>query len=222
MPRISLAGTAAVLLDAAGPRFDEAVQLRVWAVAEALLALPAVRDVAPGMNNLLVCFDPFASVPDAVMALCRDTWAATPARDVEGRSFSFPVLYGGAGGEDLPFLAAHTGLTVDEVVRRHAAATYRVAAVGAMPGNPYMFGLDPALACPRRAVPRLRIPPGSVIIAGQQAGIFPIDGPCGWHMLGRTEVVLFDPAADPPCLFRPGDRVRFTVQDIAPWQDIAP
>lgn len=213
-PRISLAGTGAVLLDGAAGPFDDAVQFRVWAVAEALRALPWMRDASPGMNNLLVLYDPFAATPEEVAAACRTVWADTAAPDVEGRRFTVPVRYGGPGGEDLPGLAERTGLPVGEVVRRHAAAEYRVAAVGAMPGNPYMSGLDPSLRWPRRATPRFRVPAGSVIIGGEQAGVFPIDGPSGWHILGRTDLKLFDPAADPPCLFRAGDRVRFTVAGI--------
>ena len=85
-----------------------------------------------------------------------------------------------------------------------------------MPGFPYLSGLDPRLACPRRASPRLRVVEGAVIIGGAQAGIMPQTAPSGWHIIGHAELRLFDPLADPPTLFRPGDTVRFAVSDILP------
>jgi KipI family sensor histidine kinase inhibitor len=100
-------------------------------------------------------------------------------------------------------------MTADEVVRRHAAGDYVVHMVGFLPGFAYLGGLDPRLATPRRATPRTVVPAGSVGIGGQQTGVYPMDSPGGWHLIGRTELRLFDPRRDPPTLLRAGDRVRF-------------
>ncbi|MDT7950471.1 MAG: carboxyltransferase domain-containing protein [Acetobacteraceae bacterium] len=213
-PRISMAGVSALLLDAAGPLFEPATQHRVWAASALAQTQSWVREAAPGMNNMLVTYDPFATDVDTARAALRDLWFAAEPQDIAGADVTMPVVYGGADGADLAGLAAHTGFSIDEVVRRHAAATYRVAAVAAMPGYPYMFGLDPALAWNRRSSPRALLRRGAVIIGATQASIMPIDAPSGWHMLGRTEVRLFDLNASPPSLLRPGDAVRFKVADI--------
>lgn len=219
-PRISLAGSGAMLLDAAGERFDEAVQERVWSVCAALSALPWVKEAVPGMNNMLVVVDPLASDapdgPDGFAAAIRAAWSDSPDTAVKGRTVDVPVHYGGAAGEDLPLVAAHAGMTEAEVVRLHAAGNYRVGAVGAMPGFPYLFGLDPRLACPRRTSPRLSIPIGAVIIGGPQTAIMPCTAPSGWHIIGHTVFRPFDPAADPACRLRPGDRIRFIDAGPAP------
>jgi KipI family sensor histidine kinase inhibitor len=112
-------------------------------------------------------------------------------------------------GEDLPDVAARLGLEVAEVIARHAAPTYTVACLGFSRGFPYLEGLDPALRLPRRDSPRPRVPAGAVAIAADQAGIYPQAMPGGWHVLGRTDAVLFDEAVQPPALLAPGDRVRF-------------
>ncbi len=213
-PRISMAGASALLLDAAGPLFEPATQHRIWAASALAQTQSWVIEAAPGMNNMLVTYDPFATQVDTARAALRDLWLAAEPQDITGAEVTMPVVYGGPDGADLAGLAAHTGFSIDEVVRRHAAATYRVAAVAAMPGYPYMFGLDPALAWNRRSSPRALLRRGAVIIGATQASIMPIDAPSGWHMLGRTETRLFDLEASPPSLLRPGDAVRFTVADI--------
>lgn len=211
-PAISTEGAGAVLLDAADAVFSDATQQRVWAVAAALRVVPGVRETVPGMNNLMVVFDPVAIAPEKLERKLAAAWHNVAANAVAGREVEVPVTYGGATGEDLQALAAHAGLTPDEVVRRHTAVTYSVAAVGAMPGFVYLSGLDPSLAMPRRAVPRMTVEIGSVIIGGAQAGIMPVTAPSGWHIIGRTAMRLFDPGRDPPAALRPGDRIRFRAE----------
>ncbi len=205
--RISRMGSGAVLLDAADGAFDDAVQRRVWAAARAVRGMEGVHEAVPGMNNLMVVFDALRVERAAVERALLAAWAEVRPEAVAGRTLEVPVVY---GGEDLPELARRCGLDVAEVVRRHAAALYTVAAVGAMPGFPYLSGLDPALSWGRRASPRGRVPEGAVIIGGAQAGIMPCTAPSGWHVIGHTAVKLFAPEADDPVLLRPGDTVRFT------------
>ena len=214
LPRISMAGAGAILLDGAGGEFDLDVQRRVLTVAKAVRAIPSVRAAVPGMNNLMVIFDPLDVAPEWIESQVLRLWGTCVLDAVAAREIVIPVVYGGSAGEDLPDLARHCGLSVDEVIRLHAAAAYSVAAVGAMPGFPYLSGLDRRLARPRRANPRSRVPAGSVIIGGAQAGIMPCMAPSGWHIIGRTGLTLFDPRREPPATLKPGDSVRFEVTRV--------
>ena len=117
-----------------------------------------------------------------------------------------PVVY---DGPDLREVASLHGLTTDEVVEIHTSVTYRVYMMGFLPGFAYLGTVDPRIATPRRTSPRKKVLAGSVGIAGNQTGIYPFQSPGGWQLIGRTEVELFLPASDPPCLFMPGDSVQF-------------
>lgn len=213
--KISAAGAGALLLDGATGVFDMETQHRVWAVASAMLHVDGVLETVPGVNNLMIVFDPLAIAPEDAEAALADLWDGVDPNGIAGREIEVPVVYGGADGEDLAGLAEHAGFTVDEMIRRHSGATYIVAAIGAMPGFPYLVGLDPGLARGRRADPRMKVAEGAVIIGGTQAGIMPCTAPSGWHILGRTPLKLFDPARARPATLRPGDTVRFTVAGIA-------
>jgi KipI family sensor histidine kinase inhibitor len=133
---------------------------------------------------------------------------------VAGRLVEIPVAYGGEHGPDLADVAAHTGLTPAEVVRRHSAGEYIVYLLGFLPGFAFMGGLPPELATPRRAEPRTAVPARSVGIGGEQTGIYPLVSPGGWQLIGRTSLELFDPTAESPTLLRPGDRVRFVAESV--------
>ncbi len=119
------------------------------------------------------------------------------------------MTYGGTVGCDLEDVAAACGLSVPDVCRRHAAADYTVCFVGFLPGFPYLGPLDPLLRLPRRRAPRTHVPPGAVAVAGEYTGVYPWASPGGWHLIGHTDVSLFDLDADPPALLAPGMRVRF-------------
>jgi inhibitor of KinA len=120
-----------------------------------------------------------------------------------------PVCYDGEFAPDLDEVARHTGLSPDEIIRRHSTASYRVSCVGFTPGFPYLSGLPPELATPRRASPRKEIPAGAVAIGGTQTGIYPRKSPGGWNIIGRAPLRLFDVERNPPALFQAGDRVQF-------------
>ena len=127
----------------------------------------------------------------------------------ESPAIEIGVCYEPEFALDLEEVARHTGLRVAEIVRRHASSEYRVRCVGFTPGFPYLSGLVPELAVPRRTTPRTVVPAGSVAIGGPQAGIYPLQSPGGWQVIGRTPVVLFDATRQTPGLLRAGDRVRF-------------
>jgi KipI family sensor histidine kinase inhibitor len=176
----------------------------------------ALRALDPtGVVELVCGYRTLLVVAEAGRAGALDELAAAlpelelpPADAVAGEAVEIPVRY---DGEDLPEVAGLTGLDAEEVVRRHTAPEYTVAFLGFSPGFPYLVGLDPALEVPRRDTPRTSIPAGSVGLAGNQTGIYPTASPGGWQLIGRTEVVLFDPERDPPALLGPGSRLRFTV-----------
>jgi inhibitor of KinA len=131
------------------------------------------------------------------------------AAPASGRVVKIPVLYGGEMGPDLGEVARHNNLTEQEVIETHASGDYQVYMIGFAPGFPYIGGMPEKIATPRRQSPRLSIPAGSVGIAGKQTGIYPLETPGGWQIIGRTPLRLFRPEADPPSLLQAGDRVRF-------------
>jgi inhibitor of KinA len=129
------------------------------------------------------------------------------------REVNVPVWYEPRVGPDLELLAAEKGISVPELVERHAAPEYRVYMLGFRPGFPFLGGLDPLLAASRLASPRTVVPEGSVGIGGQQTGVYPVTSPGGWRLIGRTPLRLFDPTQKTPFLFEVGDRVRFVPID---------
>lgn len=212
-PRIHSLGDAALVCEAAPPATLDC-QRRIWALAERARLMPHVVEVVPGMNNLTIVFDPLVADYETLAAQLESAWDAAEPTDMDSAEIEIPVHYGGADGPDLAALAKHTGFSVDEVVKRHTQAEYVVFFLGFQPGFAYLGGLDPALAMPRHAEPRLEVPAGSVGIGGAQTGIYPAASPGGWQLLGRTELKLFDPARNPPTLMQPGDRVRFTALEV--------
>jgi len=212
-PRLHLLGDAALLCELPAPA-TLVQQQRIWALAAQAREWPGVGEVLPGMNNLTLTFDPTAIDLDALTAQVLQAWPQLSATAIEGRRVEIPVAYGGEHGPDLADVAAHTGLTPAEVVRRHSAGEYVVYLLGFLPGFAFMGGLAPELATPRRAEPRTAVPARSVGIGGEQTGIYPLVSPGGWQLIGRTSLQMFDPAAESPTLLRPGDRVRFVVESV--------
>jgi KipI family sensor histidine kinase inhibitor len=209
--RLQPCGDSALLITLA-ETIDPAVNVRVHALAARLRGaqLPGLEEAVPAYGTVLVHYDAARLDYPAVEAVVRaaaeaaEAQAAAPARPVV-----IPVTYGGAAGPDLEFVARHAGLAPADVVRRHTARAYRVYLMGFTPGFPYLGELDERLAVPRLETPRLRVPAGSVGLAGRQTGIYPLESPGGWRLIGRTAVTLFDPAAPEPFRLAPGDWVRF-------------
>jgi KipI family sensor histidine kinase inhibitor len=217
-PRVLDAGEAALVVEFAD-RIDPAANARVMALDAAVtaLALPGVVECVPTYRSLMVHLDPLSADADALRTtLLRLAEAAEPVAR-PARRWRVPVVYGGAFGMDLDDLAARHGLDPAALVAAHAAADYTVAMIGFMPGFAYLAGLDPALATPRRAEPRPRIPAGSVSIGGAQGAIGSLEAPSGWHLLGRTPMRVFMSERDPVFLFAPGDLIRFAPVPEADW-----
>jgi inhibitor of KinA len=201
-----------------GSEIDEATLAAVLSFAASIAAAkrPGITDVVPAYATVTAFYDPaqFSEPPgDAYDAVCRFLKScvagAAKAGTVVGKTVEIPVCYGGEFGPDLDAVAAHCRLSAADVVSRHSGADYLVHAIGFTPGFPYLGGLPDALRTPRRDTPRQRVPAGSVAIGGAQTGVYPVDSPGGWQIIGRTSVALFSALREPASLLRPGDRVRF-------------
>jgi KipI family sensor histidine kinase inhibitor len=215
-PRLLAIGDSALLVRL-GDEIDPVLNQRVHALDALLRAdqIAGVIETVPAYATLLLHYDPlvltYAQVSDWVkMELARVNSAASH----EPRRIEVPVRYGGEHGPDLEYVAALQHLNFQEVIRLHTGTEYTVYMMGFTPGFAYMGKLADGLVTPRLETPRLLVPAGSVGIAGAQTGIYPIDSPGGWRLIGRTSLPLFDLGADPPFLFSPGDTVRFV--DEAP------
>jgi len=172
--------------------------------------LPGLVETVPTYRSLLVVYDPLVKNAQEMRVMLLQTLAQIePAELPEGRLVEIPVCYGGEWGPDLNDVAAHCGLAADTVIRMHAESLYQVAMLGFAPGFAYLLSLPPHLATPRLPTPRMRVPPGSVGIAGEQTGVYALETPGGWRIIGRTGVTLFDPTRPAPFLLHAGDRVRF-------------
>ena len=172
----------------------------------------AVRDIVPGYCSLGIHFDPLHTDVGALeRAIAEEARAVTAHESVSAsaRSVEIPVQYGGSNGPDLARVAELAGCSEREVVDRHTERTYRVYMLGFVPGFAYMGRVDARIAAPRHRGPRERVPAGSVGIAGEKTGVYPILTPGGWQLIGRTDTVMFDPSREQPSLLQPGDVVRF-------------
>jgi len=195
-----------------GDSIDPKTNRRVHALAAALVfdPLPGVSETVPGYASLVVYYDPFvlthAQVADWLSAHIETAaeTSAHPARRIE-----IPVQYGGEYGLDLDFVAKHCNLTPAEVIRLHSETEYTVYMMGFTPGFAYLGRVPAALVTPRLATPRTLVRAGTVAIAGEQTGIYPVDSPGGWRLIGYTDLLPFDSQRESPFLFSPGDTVSF-------------
>lgn len=169
-----------------------------------------IVDLIPGYASLLVRFNPIIIGKNGVEMLIKDGLERISADlEFENRQVNIPVYYGGQFGPDIGRVAERTGTSIEEVIQLHASAVYRVFIIGFTPGFAYMGGLPSQLEMPRLATPRSAVPAGSVGIAGKQTGIYPLESPGGWQIIGWTPEVMFDAHRPEPCLLQPGDIVRF-------------
>jgi inhibitor of KinA len=210
-PRYLPAGDQGLVVEY-GETIDPAVNRRVRDLFLALdaAAIPGVVDLVPTYRSLLVTYDPLRLPPDALQAMLeRMEKALAGAPATAPRVLEVPTAYGGELGPDLAFVASHNGLSEEEVVRIHSGTDYLVYMMGFSPGFPYLGGMSDRIATPRLVTPRTVIPAGSVGIAQTQTGIYPVESPGGWQLIGRTPIRLFDPARQPPVLIEAGDYIRF-------------
>ena len=223
--RFLAAGEAALVVEFADEISPEA-NGRVLALAAALRRrpLPGLVEAVPSYRSLLVHYNPLRLAEERLRRHVERLLAVEAQSGAEaapGRLREVPTVYGGELGPDLPSVAAIAGLGEAEVVRLHSETVYTVYMIGFLPGFPYLGILPEALTTPRLEAPRLVVPAGSVAIAGRQTGIYPLDSPGGWRIIGRTPLCLFDPQRDPPAYLGPGDRVRFVPVAAADFARLA-
>ncbi|WP_297556607.1 5-oxoprolinase subunit PxpB [Thermococcus sp.] len=216
--KIKPLGDSALLISF-GETIDEEINEKVHALTRTIeqANFEWLVEVVPAYSSLAVIYDPtlvdFESVKRAIEGI------EIASERFEGKLVEVPVVYGGKYGPDLEFVAKYNGLSVDDVIEIHSRPVYRVYFLGFLPGFAYLGGMDERIATPRLEKPRLKVPAGSVGIAGKQTGIYPLESPGGWRLIGRTPLRLFNPAKDPPTLFRPGDRVKFVPIDESEFME---
>ena len=174
-------------------------------------SVPGIRNLHPAYSSLLVTFDSLKLRHDELEAILRARLERLEHVPLpEPRQVEIPVCYGGECGPDLDEVAAMHGMTPAQVTELQASATYVVYFLGFVPGFAYLGGLPEALATPRKTTPRKKVPAGSLGIAGNQAGVYPVSTPGGWNLIGRTPVAIFRPDRSDMSLLSIGDSVRFT------------
>ncbi|HEX3507716.1 MAG TPA: 5-oxoprolinase subunit PxpB [Candidatus Dormibacteraeota bacterium] len=203
--RIQPLGDTALLAELS-TRLETAINTRAIALAAALKKRRDVRQAIAGYASVTVHFDPDQATHESLAAAIKRLAAKRPPMEEPGRLHRIPVNY---DGPDIADVSERLNLSRNDVIAIHTRPIYRVFLVGFVPGWAYLGPLPEELALPRRDLPRTQVPTGSVAIAGRQTGIYPLPTPGGWHLIGRTNVKLFLPDSDPPCLFRAGDRVKF-------------
>jgi len=209
--RFLLMGDRGLLLEF-GDEISAEVNEKVRRMALAIQAesIEGMIETVPTYRSLLVLYNPLILPVDELkkrLIRLEEELKQTSFPDPE--LTKIPVLYGGAYGPDLEGVARHLQISPEEVVRLHCSKPYFIYMIGFMPGFPYMGELPDTLITPRLKTPRLSVPAGSVAIAQKQTGIYPMESPGGWQIVGRTPIKLFDPEKDPPALLQMGDLVQF-------------
>lgn len=206
-----LAGDTGLIIEF-GEGIDPDVNARVRSVAAAVKKTPpdGVVEIIPTYRSLLLIYDPLKTLPDKLIRFIEQV--DTTSEDEKAGPFKrveIPVCYGGEFGPDIATVGKTAGLSIEEVIQRHAKPDYLIYMVGFTPGFPFLGGLDEKLFTPRLKTPRMVVPQGSVGIANNQTGIYPIASPGGWQIIGRTPLTLFAPHRENPFLYQAGDWIRF-------------
>ena len=220
--RILTAGDSSLLIEF-GNEISPEINRRIAAVVELMREqhIEGVVDVIPAFCSLLVNYDPrvagYEKMKKRLESLVR---VDIKVGQVKRKIFEIPVLYGGEYGPDLASIAEHAGISQDEVIAIHSSRDYLIYMLGFLPGFCYLGGLDERIHTPRLSNPRLRIRAGSVGIGGSQTGIYPLDSPGGWQLMGMTPVKTYDPEREIPILVEAGNDSRFVPIDEEQYKQI--
>lgn len=169
--------------------------------------VPGLTEIVPAYASIALIFEKEVQNLEMVLQSINDLAKGSQNTEVETQVFEIPVCF--ELGLDWADVTVQTGLTKEEVIRKFESEKYTVAMMGFLPGFIFLEGLDPLLSVPRKRSPRTNIPPGSVGIGGKQTGIYSIESPGGWNIIGRTANMFFDPRNDPPMKLNPGDELQF-------------
>ena len=216
------AGDTALVVEF-GEHVDRRISTRVLALARRLAEarLDGIVEIVPTFRSLLVHYDPLTLPVAVLMARVVDLMPGPQTAEEPGRLWRLPACYDASLAPDLDDVAAAVGLSCAQVIERHSAATYHVYMLGFLPGQAYMGDVPAELALPRRQVPRTRIPAGSLAMTGAMTCIFPLETPCGWHIVGRSPIPLWQPGQHPQALLAPGDKVTFAPVSLREYERLA-
>lgn len=209
-----------------GNQIDPAINTRVHSLSRRIASDygQVIEAVVPTYRSFLVFFDPLlisrkdliGNIEETAVAMQKETGTNT----TKTQTVIIPTLYGGEAGPDIEFVAEHNSLTVDEVIKIHTSVPYRIYMMGFTPGFPYLGGMSDKIATPRLNNPRTKIPAGSVGIAGSQTGLYPVESPGGWQLIGRTPLKVFNPASIDPFVYAAGDFLQFESISVADYTRI--
>ncbi len=205
-----------------GDAIDRGLSREVLRLDRVLRAAPSagIVETVPTFRSLMVHYDPLSTSRADLEQVITGLLDRDEGAGADARLWHIPVCYEGEFAPDLAEVARLTGLSAGDVVALHSGARYHVYMLGFLPGFPYLGDLPAALALPRRADPRVRVPAGSIAIATTLTAIYPYESPGGWHLIGATPIRLFDPGAMPPALLAAGDAVQFEPIDPAAFAAI--
>lgn len=210
-PRFLLAGDRGLLVEF-GAAIDPEINRKVRQIFLSLEKMPihGVTEAIPTYRSILVFYDPIRIDVEKLKKEILDRENKPDKLEIPPpETVEIQVAYGGDFGPDLEFVSHHNKLTLDEVIQIHTSGTYLIYMLGFTPGFPFLGGLSEKIFTPRLENPRLVVPAGSVGIANNQTGIYPIDSPGGWQLIGRTPIKLYDPTGSPPILLKAGNYLRF-------------
>jgi len=172
--------------------------------------IAGIYEMIPTYRSLLIQYNPIEIEVNKLVEKLTEIENSLDSIDLpKPRIIEIPTIYGGEFGEDIKFVSEHNGISEDEVIKIHSSVDYRIYMLGFSPGFPYLGGMSKKIETPRLKIPRTKIPAGSVGIAGKQTGIYPMDSPGGWQLIGRTPIKLYDPKSQTPIILQAGDYLRF-------------
>lgn len=221
--RFLLAGDTSLSVEF-GNEISEGINasIRAFNIALEKSGIPGIVETVPTYRSLMIHYDPEAILCGPMVERLKGLLVGLDQIQIPpSEVLEIPVLYGGEEGPDLDFVASRNGKTPQEVIDIHTSAEYLIYMLGFTPGFTYLGGMSEEIATPRLKTPRVRIPGGSVGIAGSQTGVYPIDSPGGWQLIGRTPVRMYDPDREVPILPKAGQYIKFCAIDRAEYDRIA-
>lgn len=212
-------GDCALVMEFAN-EISKEVNARIRQTTKAIEKIEGVIEVLPTYRSITIFYRPDQIAYDELVTKLQTIKEGNEEGDSLSRRIEIPTVYGGEYGPDLAYVAQHASLSEEEVIRIHTGTDYLVYMLGFSPGFTYLGGLDERIATPRLKSPRVKIPAGSVGIAGSQTGMYPSESPGGWQLIGRTPLKLYDPAKEPPVFIQAGDYIRYVAITESEYAEI--
>jgi len=209
-PKIRPYGDSALLIDYETPGYSDRIHTRLNHLAKTLRAQDIWQEIVPSYKSVLAVFDSAqVSIGEATIKIEETLSDLSRSPRKKGKLIEIPVVYGGKYGPDMAAIKKVSGLSYSEIIETHSGQDYRVCMMGFIPGFCFLSEVPNILQHPRHNTPRAHVPAGSVGIAGWQTGIYGLDSPGGWQIIGRTPLTMFDPSRESPFLVEAGDIIRF-------------